>query len=150
MGVHLTLSGSMLPSALVAAGMLAAPPAGAQDITPQIAISEELPIERVTSAHEWPFSIDSGSLSCVTMDGQRVVIFSEPWPDVPIEQLDVLNPPRSVIVSVNIMLLLASIEDRSLYLPFDSLETLIRRLAPFEAMGRALCKNDAALPQTKN
>jgi len=150
MGAPTVMTGSMLPSALVVAGLLAAPVASAQDAASPVAISEELPIDRAGSRHEWPFSVDRGSLTCVTMDGQRVVIFSEPWPDVPIEQLDVMKPPRSVIVSVNVMLLLASIEDRSLYLPFDSLETLIRRLAPFETMGRALCDKDAATPQTKN
>lgn len=146
MGVRTTKAGRIPPSVLVVAGMLAAQAAAAQNLT----VSDELRIDRDTSRHEWPFSIDSGSLTCVLLDGQRVVIFSEPWPDTPIEELDVMKPPRSVIVSVNVMMLLASIEDRSLYLPFDSLETLIKRLAPFEAMGSALCKNAATPPTTKN
>lgn len=138
-----------LPVALLLAGALACQQ-GPAHAASDLSVSPEMPIDRATSTHEWPFSIDRGTLSCVAMDGQRVVIFSEPWPDVPIEQLDVMNPPRSVIVSANVLLLLASVEDRSLYLPFDSLETLIRRLAPFETMGGALCKNDAAQPPKKN
>ncbi len=34
MGAQVTLAGSMLPSALVVAGLLAAPVAGAQDVRP--------------------------------------------------------------------------------------------------------------------
>ena len=91
------------------------------------------------SAHEWPFSVETGTLTCVEMSGQKVVIFSEPWrEDVPQVYGD-MTLPRSVIVSTNPIALLASIEDRALYRPFDSLETLIVRLAPFEEMGRQLC-----------
>ena len=51
--------------------------------------------------------------------------------------------PRSVVVTTNPLAFLATVEDRELYAPYDTLETLIRRLAPFEAMGRKLCAEDA-------
>lgn len=88
---------------------------------------------------EWPFSVDEGTLTCVDMNGQKVVLFSEPWrEDVP-QEFGNMTLPRSVIVSANPIALLASVEDRDLYRPFDSIETLIGRLAPYETMGRELC-----------
>ena len=47
--------------------------------------------------------------------------------------------PRSVVVSTNPIALFASYEDRALYAPYATLEELLRRLAPFEAMGQKLC-----------
>ena len=103
----------------------------------------EMEIARGDTAHEWPFSVERGTLVCVAMQGQRTVLFSEPWrTDVP-QVPGNMTPPRSVVVSTNPFALIVSVEDRALYLPFDSLETLIRRLAPFEAMGRELCAREA-------
>ncbi len=102
----------------------------------------EMEIGRGDTAHEWPFSVERGKLTCVAMQGQETVLFSEPWrTDVPQEPGN-MTLPRSVVVSANPFALMASLEDRALYLPFDSLETLIRRLAPFETLGRGLCAQD--------
>lgn len=110
----------------------------------------EIELSRSGTPHEWPFSVDAGRLACVPLGGRRVVIFSEPWrEDVPQEFGD-MTLPRSVIVSTNLFALLASIEDRDLYLPFDRIETLLARLAPFEAMGIKLCEEADASPQKKN
>lgn len=124
-----------LAGALALAGALSAPVWASS--FPEIAIS------RATSPHEWPFSVDEGTLTCVELDRQRTVIFSEPWRTDVAQELGDMTLPRSVIVSANPLALLAGIEDRSLYLPFDSLETLIKRLAPFERMGWALCAVEA-------
>lgn len=106
----------------------------------------EIEISRAQSPHEWPFAVESGRLTCVAFNGQRVVLFSEPWrTDVPQEFGD-MTLPRSVIVSANPFAIFASGEDRTLYAPFDSLETLIRRLGPFEAMGTLLCERGEADP----
>lgn len=103
-------------------------------------------ISRAEAVHEWPFSVDRGTLTCVEFGGQRVIIFAEPWrTDVP-QVFGNMTPPRSVIVATNPFALLASLEDRALYLPFDSLETLILRLAPYEEQGRALCRAQKAAP----
>ena len=105
----------------------------------------ELEINRATSEHEWPFSVDSGTLTCISLGGRETVFFAEPWrEDVP-QELGNMTLPRMVVVSANPLALLASFEDRALYLPFDTLETLVGRLAPFEEMGLALC--DEASPQ---
>lgn len=99
----------------------------------------EMPLRRADTGHEWPFAVDEGTLTCVAFRGQKVVLFYEPWrTDVP-QEFGNMTPPRSVVVSANPLALFATYEDRALYLPFDSLETLIRRLAPFEAMGVRLC-----------
>jgi len=137
---------SVVP-AFVAAGMATAlaAPAGWMDVDSQYGGAlPELAIRSSDSAHDWPFSVETGTLTCVEVSGQKVVLFSEPWrEDVP-QVYGNMTLPRSVIVSTNPFALLASIEDRALYRPFDSLETLIVRLAPFEKMGRALCDGDAA------
>lgn len=103
----------------------------------------QTPIARGDVEHEWPFSVDSGTLTCVEFGNQRTVLFSEPWrTDVP-QEIGNMTLPRSVVVSANPLAILASLEDKDLYLPFDDLQTLIRRLAPFETMGRKLCGADA-------
>jgi hypothetical protein len=96
-------------------------------------------ISKATSRHEWPFSVEAGRLICVAYAGQYHVFFAEPDPartSVPF-QTTVL--PRKVVVSTNPFALMVSLEDRALYAPFESLEQLIRRLAPFEMMGKQLC-----------
>lgn len=103
----------------------------------------EMEIGRGDTEHEWPFSVERGKLTCVALQGQETVLFSEPWrTDVP-QEFGNMTLPRSVIVSANPFALMASLEDRALYLPFDSIETLIRRLAPFETIGRKLCAQEA-------
>lgn len=134
----------MFAVALTSALPLAPLPAGAEQ---PVLADNEAPLARGDHPHEWPFSVDTGTLSCTAIGGQRVVIFSEPWrTDVP-QEFGNMTLPRSVIVSANPFGLLASAEDRSLYLPFDTLETLIKRLAPYEAIGTRLCET-APAPQS--
>lgn len=122
----------MLRALAVCAGLLLAGGAFAFDFP-------EMEIGRGDTAHEWPFSVERGKLTCVALAGQRTVLFSEPWrTDMP-QELGNMTLPRSVIVSTNPIALFASLEDRALYLPFEDIETLIRRLAPFETLGRGLC-----------
>lgn len=103
----------------------------------------EMEIGRGDTDHEWPFAVERGRLACVAVHGQETVLFSEPWrTDVP-QVPGNMTLPRSVVVSTNPFALMASLEDRALYLPFDSLETLILRLAPFETIGRKLCAQEA-------
>lgn len=108
----------------------------------------EMQISKAGSVHEWPFAVDTGDLTCVAMGGQKVVIFSEPWRKDVVQEFGNMTLPRSVIVSANPLALLASLEDRALYAPFDTLETLIKRLAPFERMGWDLCDSATEQPQT--
>ncbi|MGE0284541.1 MAG: hypothetical protein AB7P20_28565 [Rhizobiaceae bacterium] len=96
----------------------------------------EIEIDRATAQTEWPFSVHRGDLSCVDMGNQRFVFFSEkPATD---DLVDIVNR-RTVVVSTNPLTWFASFEDRALYAPFKDLETLIKRLAPYEAMGTKLC-----------
>lgn len=135
-------------AALASLALAAATPVLAAEPVPKHAFDfPEIEIAKATSPHEWPFSVEKGDLTCVQLGQVRGVIFSEPWrTDVP-QEFGNMTLPRSVIVSANPLAIFASYEDRSLYAPYDSLETLIRRLAPFEAMGTRLCeagKTDAA------
>jgi hypothetical protein len=96
----------------------------------------EIEIDRASAQTEWPFSVDRGDLSCVEMGKQRFVFFSEEPASA--ELADIANR-RTVVVSTNPVTWFASFEDRALYAPFEDLETLIKRLAPYEAMGTKLC-----------
>ena len=96
----------------------------------------EIEIDRASARTEWPFSVDRGDLSCIDMGNQRFVFFSEkPATD---DLVGIANR-RTVVVSTNPLTYFASFEDRALYAPFKDLETLIKRLAPYEAMGTKLC-----------
>lgn len=99
----------------------------------------EIVIRKAETEHEWAFSIDEGTLTCIGMNGQRYVFFAEILSDEEMGEFGNMKLPRSVVVTTNPMAFLATIEHRELYSPYDSLETLIRRLAPFETMGRKLC-----------
>jgi len=96
----------------------------------------EIEIDRASARTEWPFSVDRGVLSCIDIGDQRFVFFSEkPASD----DFTAIVNRRTVVVSTNPMTWFASFEDRALYAPFRDLETLIKRLAPYEAMGTKLC-----------
>lgn len=126
----------MRPAAFFLAALVAlAAPALAQAIR----FSEDVVIRKGEAAHEWPFSVDEGELNCIAMDGQRFVFFAEILTPEQMGTFGNMRLPRRVVVSANPLALLVSLEDKALYAPFDGLETLIRRLAPFERMGWALC-----------
>lgn len=96
----------------------------------------EVEIDRASAQTEWPFAVDRGDLSCVELGNQRFVFFSEKPASA--DLVDIANR-RTVVISTNPMTWFASFEDRALYAPFKDLETLIKRLAPYEAMGTKLC-----------
>jgi hypothetical protein len=124
------------PAFAVAAMIAAAGPAMAEG---GFRFSEDLVIRRHETAHEWPFSVDEGELNCIAVDGQKFVFFAEMLAPEKQGGFGSMVLPRRVVVSANPVALLASLEDRALYAPYEGLETLIKRLAPFERMGRALC-----------
>jgi hypothetical protein len=102
----------------------------------------ELVIRKVESEHEWAFAIEEGTLTCIAMSGEKYVFFAEIPTAEEMGEFGNMKLPRSVVVTTNPLAFLATVENRELYLPFDTLETLIKRLAPFETMGRALCDQD--------
>lgn len=114
------------------ASMLAAVPA----LAAMPSLFPEIEITRQDAKTDWPFSVDRGELSCVSWGEGAFIFFSEILNER--EQADG-KLPRMVVVTANPMAVFASFEDRALYAPFDTLETLIRRLAPYETMGRELC-----------
>lgn len=95
-------------------------------------------ISRTGNEDEWPFSVASGILACVWSGGRRVVSFIE-QPEAPDDEHEPA-PGRHVIVSANpFELTFLNISSRDLFLPADTVEALIKRVAPFEALGRRLC-----------
>lgn len=114
---------------------------------------KSIEISKDTTAHEWPFSVERGELSCFIFAQTRLVFFREPDvndPDWFIKNIP-YQTPRSVIVSTNPLEIFASLEDADLFLPFDSdFAVLIRRLAPFVAMGQALCEKLLAERQAED
>jgi hypothetical protein len=118
---------------------------------PVVATSSLFPtklIRKSETVYEWPFSIDEGELTCIGMNGQKFVFFAEILSDEEMGEFGSMKLPKSVVVTTNPMAFFASFEDRDLYLPWDTLETLIRRLAPYERMGWALCDAADKTPQT--
>jgi hypothetical protein len=111
------------------------------EVAPVVSASSfpEIVIRKGETGHEWPFSIDEGELTCLAYQGHRYVLFAEILTDGETGTFGAMTLPRSVVVSTNPVALFASFEDRALYAPWDSLETLVTRLAPYERMGRALC-----------
>ncbi len=137
--------------AMLAATIAAAMPlAFASGQGPVLAASvfPEIVIREADSEHDWAFSLDEGTLTCIAMNGEEYVFFTEILTDEQLGEFGSMTLPRSVVVTTNPLAFLATMEDRALYRPYDSLETLIKRLAPFETMGRKLCKDDAARPRT--
>lgn len=91
-------------------------------------------ITRSGNERDWPFVIDSGYLACVWSAGQKVVMFVEKPPVGDSE-------PDLVFVTTNpFELTMMNIPGRHLIAPADSLEELIRRMAPFHELGRRLCE----------
>ncbi len=126
------------------------------DVVPEPALAvspvstfPERVIAKGDSPHEWPFSIDEGRLSCVSFDKQRHVFFSEILTDEQMGEFGNMTQPRMVVVTANPMAFLATVEHRELYAPWDSLETLIKRLAPYERIGWELC-DGAATPRNSS
>ena len=105
----------------------------------------EIVIRKAETEHEWAFSIEEGTLTCVQVAADRFVFFGEILTPEEMGEIGDMKLPRSVVVTTNPVALLATIEDKELYAPWDSLETLVKRLAPFEAMGMKLCEDEKEL-----
>ena len=108
----------------------------------------EMVIRKGQTLHDWPFSIDEGTLTCIPYGGQRFVFFSEILPEDEAGTFGDMKLPRMAAVTANPFSLFATHDSRDLYAPWDSLETLITRLAPYERMGWKLCDSAGETPQS--
>lgn len=135
---------------MLAASFLAAtlPFATVEAAVPVASTFPEIVIRKGETGHEWPFAIDEGELTCIAFGNQKHVFFSEILTAEEMGEFGNMKLPRMVVVTANPMAYLATFDNRELYLPWDSLETLIRRLAPYERMGWALCDAAKPSPQT--
>lgn len=92
-------------------------------------------INRAAHEGDWPFSVSSGYLGCVWSAGRKTVSFVEKP-----SASDAAPDPRIVVVTTDpFQLTLLNIANRDLFAPADSVETLIKRVAPFETLGEKLC-----------
>lgn len=99
-------------------------------------------IARTDNETGWPFSVDSGNLTCVWSGGQKVVFFFEPRPEDLGEDEDF--DPRGVLLSVNpLELTIGNMANRDLFASAGSVEERIRLVAPFATMGGKLCDQPA-------
>ena len=124
--------------ALTAPFILAGEPA-VLPLLPAAFMSDELLVSKASAVTEWPFTVDEGNLRCIDYQGHRSVFFSDIVAIGERDEDGSIKLPRVVVVSSNPLALLLTVADSELYVPFDTLETLVKRLAPFEAMGLELC-----------
>jgi hypothetical protein len=87
---------------------------------------------------DWPFSVEAGQLACVWSIGQRQVFFLEGRPAS--LDADTEFSPRMVILSIDpFQLTFGNMASRSLFAPMADVADLVRRVAPFIAIGERLC-----------
>jgi len=137
----------MLAASLLATTLPLVFAGGADAVVPVASTFPEIVIRKGETEHEWPFSIGEGHLTCIEMQGQRYVFFAEILTAEEMGTFGNMRLPRSVVVTANPMAYFATIEDSELYASWDSLETLIKRLAPYERMGWELCEKAGQSPQ---
>lgn len=113
--------------------------APAHALQPAAFMSDQLHLAKASMPGEWPFTVEEGLLRCTDRQGHRSVFFAELRSLDEIREAGPARLPRYVVVSSNPFALVTTVGDSDLYLPFDTLETLIKRLAPLEATGLKLC-----------
>ncbi|TYR30221.1 hypothetical protein FY036_20290 [Mesorhizobium microcysteis] len=92
-------------------------------------------IERTDNEREWPFAASSGYLICAWVTGARAVYFGEPSADAEQENFD-----RILLVSTDPFdLMIVNAGKADAFQPYESIEQLLLRLAPFVNLGRRLC-----------
>ncbi|WP_187968267.1 hypothetical protein [Aquibium microcysteis] len=97
-------------------------------------------IEREARETEWPFSVERGTLACGWAAGQKVALFLEASAEDEDMTDGAAARQRRLVLSVNpIDLAVQNIGFRDLFSPFDSLEELVVRIAPYVTTARRLC-----------
>lgn len=97
-------------------------------------------IEREARETEWPFSVERGMLACGWAGGQKITLFIEDTAEGEEPSDREAAQPRRLILAVNPFdLAVQNIGFRDLFAPFDSLEQLVRRVAPYLTIARRLC-----------
>ncbi len=91
-------------------------------------------IARADDEDGWPFGPDEGYLACIFSFGVRTVLFA-----IPQDGRDDL-PMRTIVVSTNAVELVISLVTRpDMLAKLDDMEELVRRMAPFDRLGKRLC-----------
>lgn len=111
--------------------------------------SDEVRIQAIAKSdneRDWPFTVDSGSLTCVWSAGEPVVMFfaktAESFDESEVFDEDgaELVEPRGVLLSTNpLELTLGNMANNDLFVKTGSVEQRLRAVAPFVAVGQRLC-----------
>ncbi|MGL4405175.1 MAG: hypothetical protein ACRCT6_05400 [Notoacmeibacter sp.] len=94
-------------------------------------------IEKKPGEINWPFTEVAGCLTCAWLMGAPAVYFV---PDTPEYRDDEATDFPVLILSVNpLEILMSNADYAGQFVPMATIEEKIKRLAPFVAMGHALC-----------
>ena len=94
-------------------------------------------IEKKPGETNWPFKASAGCLTCAWLMGAPAVYFV---PDTPEYRDDAAVDFPVLIISVDpFEILLSNAGQSDQFVPIATIEEKIKRLAPFVAMGHALC-----------
>jgi hypothetical protein len=97
-------------------------------------------IEREAKETGWPFTVERGTLACGWAGGQKIALFIEAAADDEDAIDGAPARPRRLVLTVNPFdLAVQNIGFRDLFTPFDSLEELVVRVAPYVTTARRLC-----------
>lgn len=127
----------MLAAIVLAAGMggaVLAEPAG--KFIPEARDFRTQKIRRLHGEADWPFTADKGLMLCAPSWQDRLVYF------VPEGANGEQQAPLALDYGIAAITLI-NIGRASAFRPFDNFEQLIKRLAPYIAMGKQLCDQPA-------
>jgi hypothetical protein len=92
-------------------------------------------ISRTDSERDWPFTVDEGDLLCLYIMGKPAVYFRE----VSMQRGESPRPRVAIVSTDPFRLMAGGLTGAGLLAKTDSIEALIKLLAPFESLGSRLC-----------
>ena len=119
------MNGALLAGLLMTAGAV---PAG--DMVPKPGDFRFQKIQRAAGEAEWPFVATGGMLGCTKVFGNRTVYF------IP----DETDMSRAFNLDMNVFAMsIVNLGMNDILAPYDNVEQLVHRIAPFVTMGQRLC-----------
>jgi hypothetical protein len=122
------MNGALVAGLLMTAGAV---PAG--DLFPEAGDFRFQKIHRAAGEVEWPFLAKGGMLGCTKVLGNRAVYF------IP----DETDMNRAFNLDMNVFAMsIVNLGMNDILAPYDTVEQLVHRIAPFVTMGQRLCDQD--------
>lgn len=133
----------MMAAALLASGIAALPAANERSWL-HVPHESEVRLQVIRKQDReatWPFAAETGYLTCVYALGQKIVGFTPGVEALEFDGDDKTDddPPLMFLSTNPVDLLVARMTQGALLAPMDGLEEMVRRIAPFVEMGKALC-----------